>query len=430
MLAILLLIGFFAFLCIGVPIGVSIGLSIIGVLLINPFTSYSYLGQTMVTSLMNFPLLAVPFFMLTGSIMETGGLSRRLVAVANTIVGGGTGGLAKVTVITCLFFGAISGSAPATVAAIGGIMIPMMVKERYSIDYAAGVSAVSGGLGVIIPPSIPFVLYGVSTGTSIGELFVGGVIPGCIIGGLLMIVSHITSKKRGYFGTGEKFSFKKFFNALWDAKWAMLVPVIILGGIYGGAFTPTEAAVVSVVYGLFVGIFVYKELKWKDLSKVFVDNGILVGAVIITAATATALGTAFSFMQVPTQIANAIAMVSTNKYVVMSIVAVFLLFVGMIMDVAAAILILAPILVQVLIPLGWNPIHFGIIMTIDLAIGFVTPPVAMNLFVASGISGVPVNRIAVNALPFIITFIFGLIVIIMFPQLTLWLPEFLKTFSG
>jgi len=425
MVAILLLIGFFVFLCIGVPIGISIGLSIIGVLVFNPFTSFSYLGQTMVTSLMNFPLLAVPFFMLAGSVMETGGLSKRLVAVANTIVGGGTGGLAKVTVITCLFFGAISGSAPATVAAIGGIMIPMMVKEKYSIDYAAGVSAVSGGLGVIIPPSIPFVLYGVSTGTSIGTLFVGGIVPGCIIGALLFFVADKTCKKRGYLGTGEKFSFKKFTEAFWDAKWALLVPVIILGGIYGGIFTPTEAAVVSVVYGLIVGVFIYKELKWKDLPRIFIDNGVLVGAVIITAATATALGTAFSMLQVPTTIANAIALVSSNKYVVMAIIAVFLLFVGMIMDVAAAILILAPILLQIVVPLGWDPVHFGIIMTVDLAIGFVTPPVAMNLFVASGISGVPVNRIAVTAMPFIIAFLIGLIIIIMFPQLTLWLPTVL-----
>jgi C4-dicarboxylate transporter DctM subunit len=426
MVAVLLLIGFFVFLCIGVPIGISIGLSIIGVLLFNPFVPPSYLGQTMVTSLQSFPLLAVPFFMLAGSVMETGGLSRRLVAVANTIVGGGIGGLAKVTVITCLFFGAISGSAPATVAAIGGIMIPMMVNEKYSIEYAAGVSAVSGGLGVIIPPSIPFVLYGVSTGTSIGELFVGGIIPGCLIGFLLMMVSHFTSKRRGYIGTGEKFSFKKFFHAFWDAKWAMFVPVIILGGIYGGVFTPTEAAVVSVVYGIFVGIFIYKELSWRDLPRIFLDNGILTGAVIITAATATALGTAFSFLQVPTHIANAIALISTNKYIVMFIIAGFLLFVGMIMDVAAAILILAPILVQVLIPLGWDPVHFGIIMTIDLAIGFVTPPVAMNLFVASGISGVPVNKIAATAIPFIIAFLIGLIAIIMFPHLTLWLPTILS----
>lgn len=422
-----LLMGLFVlFMCLSVPIGVSIGLSIIVTLIVTPITSLAFVGQTMVTSLVSFPLLAVPFFMLTGSVMETGGLSKRLIAVGEELVGRFTGGLAIVTIVTCLFFGAISGSAPATVAAIGTIMIPAMVELHYSKEYSTGLSAVAGGLGVIIPPSIPFVFYGLSTNQSIGTLFMAGVMPGFLIAALLILVSTIICKKRGYKGTGRKFESKKFLKAVWDAKWALLVPVIILGGIYGGIFTPTEAAVVSVVYGIFVGKFIYKELRFRDLPKVFVKNGILFGAVSITIATATALGTVFSMLQVPAQIATGIQMISTNKYVILLIINLFLLVVGMCMDTGAAILILAPVLYQVILPLGIDPIHFGIIMTINLAIGMVTPPVAINLFVASGISGVPINKIAREALPFIFAFLIGLALIVLIPEISLWLPGVLQ----
>jgi C4-dicarboxylate transporter DctM subunit len=421
-----LLMGLFAFfLLLSVPIGVAIGLAIIITIYFTNVTVYMMLGQAMQTSLATFPLLAVPFFMLCGSIMETGGLSKRLVGVAQALVGNKRGGLATVAILTCLFFGAISGSAPATVAAIGTIMIPAMVKYDYDKDYAAGLMAVSGGLGVIIPPSIPFVLYGVATNVSVGDLFIAGILPGVFIGGLLIAVSYAICCRRGFEGTGIPFSWGNVFKTAWDAKWALLVPVIILGGIYGSVFTPTEAAAVACVYGIIVGLFAYKELKWRDLPKLFIDNGILVGAVIITMATATALGNIFSMLQVPVKIAGAISAISTNKYVILLLVNLFLLVVGMCMDVAAAILILAPILVQVLAPLGVDPLHFGIIMTINLAIGFVTPPVAVSLFVASGISDVPVMNIAREAIPFIIAFLIGLAIIVLVPGLSLWLPSLL-----
>lgn len=417
---------FILLLCLSVPIAISIGFAIIILLLIIPVTNFAMLGQAMITSLINFPLMAVPFFMLTGSVMEVGGLSKRLVAVGEAFVGSKTGGFGIVTIVTCLFFGAISGSAPATVAAIGTIMIPAMVKNHYAKEYATGLTATAGGLGVIIPPSIPFVLYGLSTNTSIGALFVAGVVPGMIIGVLLIVVNVIISKKRGYQGNGKKFSGKQLIKAIWDAKWALFVPVIILGGIYGGIFTPTEAAVAGVVYGIVVGVFGYRELKWRDLPRIFIDNGILVGSVVITIATATALGTIFSMLQVPAQIGAAISAFSTNKYVILLVINIFLLFVGMCMDTAAAILILAPILATVLVPFGIDPIHFGVIMVVNLAIGFVTPPVAINLFVASGISGVPVNKIAKEAIPFIFAFLIGLTFIVLFPQISLFLPNLLK----
>lgn len=417
---------FVLLLVLSVPIGVSIGVAIIATIFVSPVTTFAFVGQTMYTSLQSFPLLAVPFFMLTGSIMEVGGLSKRLIAFAESLVGQFTGGLAIVTVLTCLFFGAISGSAPATVAAIGGIMIPAMVKKGYAKEYSTGLSAVAGGLGVIIPPSIPFVFYGLSTNLSIGDLFMAGILPGCLVAACMIIVSTVICHKRGYVGNGQKFSFKRVCKTFWDAKWALLVPVIILGGIYGGAFTPTEAAVVACVYGLIVGMFIYRELPIKMIPKIFVDNAVLFGSVAITIATATALGTVFSMLQVPATLAAAISAVSTNKVVIMLLINLFLLVVGMCMDTGAAILILAPVLYQIIVPLGIDPIHFGVIMVINLAIGMVTPPVAINLFVASGISGVPTLKIAKEAVPFIVAFLFALLIVNCVPALSTWLPAILK----
>lgn len=420
-MSVLILMGLFIlFLLLSVPVGISIGLTILVMLCIDPITSFSFLGQAMVTSLINFPLLSVPFFMLTGAIMEAGGLSKRLVKVGEELVGRRTGGLAVVTIVVCLFFGAISGSAPATVAAIGTIMIPAMVKRDYAKEYAAGLIAVSGGLGVIIPPSIPFVFYGVATNTSIGDLFTAGIFPGILVALLLIITSTIICKRRGYKGTDRPFSFRGLLKAIWEAKWALMVPVIILGGIYGGVFTPTESAVVGVVYAMVVGFFAYKELTIKNLIRILKENGSLIGSVVITMATATALGTLFSMMRLPEQIVTSISQVSSNKYVILLIINIFLIFVGMCMDTVAAILIFSPILLSIVQPLGIHPVHFGIIMTVNLCIGFVTPPVAMNLFVASGISGVPMMKISKETVPFIFAFLVGLVLIILFPQICLW----------
>ena len=417
---------FFLFLLLSIPIGVSLGLAIIISIMTTHVTTFAMLAQAMQTSLCNFPLLAVPFFMLCGGIMETGGLSKRLVAVGDALVGHFTGGTATVAIITCLFFGAISGSAPATVAAIGSIMVPAMVSNNYNKDYAAGLMAVSGGLGVVIPPSIPFVLYGLATGASVGTMFIAGVAPGFLLAGLLIFVSTFICHRRGYKGNGERFSWKKFGHALWDAKWALLVPVIILGGIYGGIFTPTEAAVVACVYGLIVGFFIYRELKLRDMPKMLINNGLMVGSVIMVLATATAIGTIFTMLGVPQAVANGLMSISGNKWVIMLIINLFLLIVGMLMDVAAAILILAPLLAGVCTALGFSIVQFGIIMTVNLAIGFVTPPVAVSLYVASGVSGVSPMKIAKQAVPFIITFLLGLFFLVAFPQISLWLPSLMS----
>ncbi|BDF66850.1 hypothetical protein CE91St43_08220 [Oscillospiraceae bacterium] len=406
-------------LAIGVPVGIALGFGMIATV-IGGFnvTSLSFIAQQMYSGFESLPLVAIPCFMLAGSLMETGGLSKRLVNVANKLIGHTTGGLGTATVVACMFFGAISGSGPATTAAMGGILIPYMVKAKYDRTYATGLSAVAGGLGIIVPPSIPLVVYGVATNTSIGDLFLAGLGPALVVGALLIIVNLIISHKQGYHGQGS-FNWRELGKALWDAKWALFLPVIILGGIYGGVFTPTEAAVVAIFYSLFVGLFIYKELKFADIWKIFYKNTTFVGGIMLTFAPAAALGGVLALMGVPGALSSFLFSLTDNKIVVLLIVNVFLVFVGMVMDTTSANIIFSPILLQALKPFGVDPIHFGLIMTINLAIGFVTPPVAGNLFVASGMTGIPMEKIAKKAMPLIIAMFAALLIVTYIPQVSL-----------
>ena len=411
---------------IGVPIGISIAAGLITISMAFDTTTLTYIAQQLYTGLDSFALLAVPGFMLAGSFMEKGGLSKRLVNVAEKFVGHQTGGFCAVTVVACLFFGAISGSSPATVAAIGGIMIPYMVREGYAKDFATGLSAVAGSLGIIIPPSIPFVIYGISTNTNIGTLFISGIVPGIIIGVALIVVSRFICKKRGYLGTERKATGKEKIQAINEAKWALIMPLIILGGIYGGFFTATEAATVAIFYSLFVGFFIYKELKWKDVFAILNDTASFVGAVMLAFAPAAALGAVLRMLGVPSMVNELLLTVSTNIYVIMFLVMIVLIIAGMILDTISAIVLLAPILSEALLPMGIDPIHLGTVMIVALAIGFVTPPVAQNLFVATGMTGVPMHKIVKQAWPFIVTMLVCLVVITFFPEVSLFLPNILS----
>ena len=326
---------------IGVPIGISIAAGLISTALLFDTTTLTFIAQQLYTGLDSFALLAVPGFMLAGSFMEKGGLSKRLVNVAEKFVGHQTGGFCAVTVVACLFFGAISGSSPATVAAIGGIMIPYMVREGYSKEFATGLSAVSGSLGIIIPPSIPFVIYGIATNSNIGTLFIAGFGPGIMIGIALIVVSRFICKKRGYLGTERKSTGKEKLQAINEAKWALIMPLIILGGIYGGIFTPTEAAAVAIFYSLFVGFFVYKELKWKDVFSILDTTASFVGAVMLAFAPAAALGAVLSMLGVPGMVSDLLLSISSNIYVIMFIVMLVLIVAGMILDTISAIVLLA-----------------------------------------------------------------------------------------
>jgi len=425
-MATLVLFGIAAFLlAIGVPVGVSLGLGMIAVALGFGTTNLGFLAQGMYSGFDTLPLTAIPCFMLAGAIMETGGLSRRLVNVADKLVGNTTGGLGTVTVVACLFFGAISGSGPATVAAIGGIMIPYMVKAGYDRTYGTGLAAVAGGLGVIMPPSIPLVVYGVATNTSIGDLFLAGIVPAFIVAAFLIVPNVLLSKKAGYLGNGQKFSWKELGKAIWDAKWALLMPLIILGGIYGGIFTPTEAAVIATFYGIVIGLFVYKELTLKALWKMLVDNTSFVGGIMLTFAPAAAMGAVLSLLGVPIGITNFLLGISKSKWVVLLIVNLFLVVVGMVMDTTSANIIFSPILLAALKPFGVDPVHLGLLITINLAIGFVTPPVAANLFVASGMTGIPLDKIVKKAWPFIIAMFLALMLITYVPNSSIGLLKLL-----
>jgi C4-dicarboxylate transporter DctM subunit len=414
------LFGSFALLLIlTVPIGIAIGLSTLITIIFSGTLPVEFLAKELVTAVDSFPLMAVPFFILAGEIMGKGGISERLFKVANSLVGNRTGGFAIATIITCMFFAAISGSGPATVAAIGGIMIPAMVRQGYDKKFATAVVAAAGSIGVIIPPSIPMVIYGVTGNVSIGDLFIAGIVPGILVGLGMMVWAYYYSKKMGYKGMDEPTSIKKIGQAFWEAKWAMLIPIIILGGIYGGFFTPTEAAVIAVVYGLFASMVLYRELSIKQLPKVITDSALTTATVLIIVGTANAFGRLLTIEQVPTQIANGLLSLSTNPTVIILLITMLLLVVGMFMDTLAAIIILTPILLPIAIQIGINPVHFGILMVVNLAIGFCTPPVGVNLFVASGISGVSIESLSKAILPFILSMLITLLFLTFIPQLVL-----------
>lgn len=358
--------------------------------------------------------------------MEGGGLSKRLIDFAESLVGHFTGGLAIVTVITCMFFGAISGSSPATVAAIGAIMIPTMVEKGYDRKFAVALVAASGMLGVIIPPSIPMVMYGIAANASIGGVFLGGITAGVVCGLGLIILSVYMCHKYGYKGNGEKFSFRRVLRTFLDAVWALLVPVIILGGIYGGVFTPTEAAAVAVVYGFFAGAVIYRELDIRHLfTKALADSTVTTGSVLILVSTATILSKVFVMEGVPQALAGFINSISNNIYVIMLLINLLLLVVGCIMETAAAILILAPILYPIVAPYGITAIHFGVMMVVNLAIGMLTPPVGVNLFVATGIGQVSFADLVKRIIPFIIVLMVMLLFIVFIPQISEFLPRML-----
>ena len=402
--------GMIVFIAIGVPIGFAIGAACIVTMVIFPDINMLMIVQNCFTALNSFPLMAIPFFVLSGALMSSGGIAKRLLNTASVIFGFLTGGLALVATASCVFCGAVSGSGVATTSAIGGFMIPEMKKHGYDEGFSSALVAASGSIGVIIPPSIPFVMYAVATSTSVSDMFKAGILPGLLMGLALMITSYLLSKKHGY-GEKTKFvGFKQALKTLWDAKWALLSPVIILGGIYSGIFTPTEASVVAVVYSYVIGRFVYKELNTKGVIDTLKSAGVVSAVTTFMLTFSTTFSTFLTMKQIPQIISNFLIGVTDNKIVLLIIINIFLLIVGCLIDILPATLILAPILLPVAISLGLSPIHFGIIMTVNLAIGFVTPPYGINLFTACAVSGLPFERITKN----IVWFLLALIVALMF----------------
>lgn len=405
------------FFAIGVPIGICLIFPCFLMLLVNPVTSASFLAQSFYTGVASSSMIALPFFMICGNIMDKGGISKRLVNAANNCIGGITGSLGMVTILACMFFGAVSGSAVATVAAIGAIMLPEMVRNGYDKYYATGMCAVAGGLGIIVPPSYPMVVYGITNNESIGDLFIAGLAPAVLVGALLMFVNYLYCKKHGIKGN-NKFHLKTAIKGFWDAKWALLMPVIILGGIYSGIMTATESAVVATVYGIIIGRFVYKEVTFRQLWDEFRSTATFSGGMMWTVAPATAIGLIFAYLGVNKAIAAFFLGISSNMYIVMFLIVCILFIIGMFMQTTPAIVIFSPVLLGVAEAVGVNSLQFGQVMNLALAVGFCTPPVCANVFVAQSMTGMPMDKIVKPAIPFIAVLILALLAVAFFPVFT------------
>lgn len=416
--------------CLLISIPISISLGIVSVLpgaFDHSFTaSGQFVIRSMVGGIDSFPLLAVPMFVLSGIIMARGGVSKKIFDVFTYFIGKKTAGMPCAVIITCLFYGAISGSAPATVAAVGSMTIPILVELGYDKVFATALVAVAGGLGVIIPPSIPFIMYGMSSGQSVSSLFLAGIVPGLLIACLLIIYAIIYCKKNGedkekINNTVDKLRKNGFINLMKDSFFALLTPVIILGCIYSGVASPTEAAVLSVLYALAISLFVYKSIKIKDVWGIFVEAVRTFAPILFILAVSVAFSRVLTLMQVPQIVSEWILASFSNKIMLLIVINLFLLIVGMVMDTTPAILILTPILLPIVTAIGVSPIHFGVIMVVNLAIGFVTPPIGINLFVASSLTDIPVMDIAKKAMPLVVYFFFALILITFVPSISLFL---------
>ena len=413
----------FLLMMIGSPIAVALGVATMVTMTATTNISLTTMSTACLSGLDSFPLMAIPFFMLAGNLMKSGGISRRILDFADAVVGWVTGSVGMVTVVASMFFAALSGSSPATVTAIGGITIPEMKEEGYDPAYATAITAAAGTIGVIIPPSIPFVIYGVAAQCSISDLFLAGIIPGILIGVVLMIVNYVTAKKHG-FGHTKKFHAGHLLRTLGDSIWALLVPVIILGGIYGGIFTPTESAVAAILYSIFVGVFIYHELDLKSILEAFKETALINGQTTFLVGISMAFARFLTMSQVPGTLAKGILGIS-NPIAILLVINLFLLVVGCFIDNISSTVILTPILLPIVAGIGMSPIQFGIVMTVNLAIGFITPPYGCNLFFASAISNVSVVDIAKKILPMIGVMLIVLMALTFIPALSIGLLDFL-----
>lgn len=406
-----------------VSVAVSIGLSaIVGIHVANAPMLISV--KEMFNSINKFPLAAIPFFILAGNIMEIGGISRRLVEFAKSIVGGVQGGLPMTCVLTCMIFAAVSGSSVATTFAVGAILIPALIAHGYPKPWATALQATAAELGVVIPPSIPMILLGVSAEISIGELFVAGVGPGLLIGGSLMLFVWMYAKYKGW-GRNDGVGRLSFGKATWQASWALLMPVIVLGGIYGGVFTPTEAAAVAVLYSFIVGTVIYREIGFKDIYKILRRSVISSAVIMFIIANAGLFAFLITRAGVPAAIGIWLEQVLPSPVYFLLGVNLALFIIGMFIETSAAIIVLAPILIPVAVLFGVDPIHFGMLMVVNLALGMITPPFGVNLFAACTVAKISLDRIVKDLIPFIGVILFCLLLITYIPEISLALRDWI-----
>jgi C4-dicarboxylate transporter DctM subunit len=384
--------------------------------------------QQMFNAADSFTLMAIPFFVLSGNIMTAGGISQRLIRVATALFGGMSGGLAIAATAACAFFAAISGSSPATVAAIGAIMVPALMKQKYSDSFSLGVVTSAGSLGIMIPPSIPMVVYALATGEPIGKLFMAGVVPGLLTASVFALMCYIAAKRGGYgqVASGTRTDRKELFAALKDGFWGLMMPVIILGGIYSGVFTPTEAAAVAVIYSAIVGSFIYRDIKLKDYVDILTSSASVSAMIMFIILAASAFSWYLTSQSIPQEVAAWIISVAPEPWMFLLAVNVLLLIVGCFMEPNSAILVLAPLFYPIVMKMNIDPIHFGIIMIFNLELGLLTPPLGLNLFVASGMTGFPLSRVIKAVIPFIIAMFSLLAVYTYLPIFSTWLPNLLS----
>ena len=410
-------------LCFALTISVAVSIGLASVLGIQASNAHMLISvKEMFNAINKFPLAAIPFFILAGNLMETGGISRRLVEFAKSIVGGVQGGLPMTCVLTCMIFAAVSGSSVATTFAIGAILIPALIKHGYPTPYAAALQATSAELGVIIPPSIPMILYGVSAEVSIGELFIAGFGPGLLIGGALMLFVWVYCKWKGW-GKNDGDGRLGLGKATLQASWALLMPVIILGGIYGGIFTPTEASAVAVFYALVVGVVIYREIRIKDLYAIVRKSVISSAVIMFIIANAGLFAFLITRAGVPDAIGRWLEAVLQSPALFLLGVNLALFIIGMFIETSAAIIVLAPILVPVAIHFGIDPVHFGMVMVVNLALGMITPPFGVNLFAACTVARISLDRIVRHLVPFVLVILACLMVVTYVPALSLTLRD-------
>lgn len=409
----LLFITFFVLLLLGVPVAIAIGISCM-VTLFTQDVPLVILTQRMFAGTDSFPLVAVPFFILSGDLLAKGKVSEKLVEFADSILGFFKGGLSIVSVLAGMFFAAISGSGAATTAAVGTTLVPELKKKGYDEASSAALIAASGTIGVVIPPSVPMILYSVISDQPVSKLFLNGFIPGIMMGAMLIGISIKQAIDRNY-PTGAKFCVKNILRTFKDAIWGLLTPVIILGGIFSGFFTPSEAAVIAVNYALIVSLFIYRDMKIKDVFQIICKSAMTMSVVMFIIATSSILSWILANWNIPTAIASGVLVMSSNKYIIMLLITIIILITGVFMETASALIILTPVFLPLVDQLGINLIHFGLIMVMGLAIGMITPPVAINLYVASTITNLPIEKITKAILPYL----FGLIIVLL---LILYLP--------
>ena len=417
-----LFISLFGLMLIGVPVAVSLGASTVLTMLLFTDLDVAAMPQLIFDGINKFALMAIPMFILAGNLLSKGGSARRIIDFAKSMVGHLPGGLPMSAIFACVIFAAVSGSSPATVVAIGSIMFVAIKEAGYPKEYAVGGITTAGSLGILIPPSVVMIVYGVTAEVSIAQLFMAGVVPGLMLGGMMIAQTYIGAKRLGFKATTpEPWSerIKKFFRAFW----ALLIVVVVIGGIYGGIFTPTEAAAASAIYALIISLFVYKDIKFKDLWDICLESAITTAMIFFIIANAVVFAYLLTSENIPQTIADSILAANIGKIGFLIIVNVLLFIMGQFMEPSSVVMIMVPLLLPIATALGVDPVHFGILLIVNMEIGMITPPVGLNLFVASGLTGMNLKDVIVACLPWTLTLFIGLILVTYIPEISLWLPN-------